>query len=359
MAKIIEKVALCIGLQVAGRGTVLAAISGATGMIEGAATGTNGTGIFLRSSDDLSLAFERVENDGGTSGGLTEHGSRLSGGRLRTDSALVFTIDVKGNGVATDGPASPDYDQAEYLERILSMGGFALGTSGSSDTTYEFSGTQLWHSIKVWRNGESWTLVGCRADLAYSFTAGDKATLTVTVHNDTVIHDADDTFPTTIPATAYGNQVDPAPILQQANCALDGVTRGFQSASLSIAYAAQDFADCNLADGIQTDAGIRTVDFSGDYIVDGGADSTDFANLESDMDTGTSPVTAMIFTCGQAAGDADLQEATKFDIPNLRITSHAKVSSTSVVRTLAGYAVIAGSAGDGSAAQEELVISGV
>ena len=358
MASIIEKIALCIGVQ-GSRTAVNTSVRDATGMIVAAATGTDGTGIFLRKAADLSMDFDRIESEGGTFTGLEAHASRVSGSFKRIDANLVFTIDVRGNGVATGTPDSGDFDQDEYLLRILGMNGFDGGTPSSSDTKYAFSGTQVYATIKVWRNGESFTLVGCRCDLSYSFPASEVGRLTVTVHNDTVIHDSSDTFPVTAAATAYGTQIDNSPVFQLAISTLDGDSRGFQAATLAISYVDQEFKDCNLADGVVTDAGRRTVAFSGNYVVDSGQSAVDYAQLSEEFDSGTAPILAAVFNCGQAAGAGVVQNAFKFDIPNLRITKHAKVDAANLVRTLAGYAVIAGSSGDGSADQEELVISGV
>ncbi len=360
MASILEKIAIGIGTQ-GSRGTANSSVDGATGLIVAAATGNDATGIFLRDPGDLDMDFSRLELEGGTFTGLTAHASRVTGSFKRVEPALSFTIDVRGSGVVSGNPVvDNDLDLPEYLQRILEMGGMAEGTSTSSVTPYEFGGVQVYNTLKVWRNGESWTLTGCRADLSWAFTAGEKARLTVTVIADSVVYDASDAFPSTAAATAYGTQLDAPPVLQLANATLDGDTRGFQSATLAIVYDSEDFQDSNLIDGIVTDAGRRNVTFTGDYIVDSGQSSTDFGKLTQAIDSsGTSPILPMTFLCGQATGTATAQNAIKFDIPNLRVTEHSKVDQAKMVRTIAGYAVIAGSSGDGSADQEELVVSGI
>lgn len=358
MATTTERIAIGIGVQ-SDRTTVNAAVRDAVDLIVGPATGTDATGIFLRDSEDLDMDFERLEGDGGTFSGGTELASRVSGSFQRVDPSLSFTIDVRGNGELTGTPDSGDFDQKEYLKRILEMAAFDGGTPSASDTVYALVSTQIFDTIKVWRDVESWTFVGCRANLSWAFTSGVKGLLTVTVVADTVLYEPADTFPPASPLLAYGTQIDAAPVLQLALAALAGDTRGFQTATLEVTYDDEDFLDSNLIDGVVTDAGRRNVTFTGDYIVDDNQTSDDFDKLSEEFDTGTAPILEMVFNCGQAAGAATIQNAFRFDMPNLRVTTHSKVDSSKVVRTLAGYGVIAGSSGTGSADQQELTIAGI
>lgn len=356
MARVNERIALGIGVQTL-RGTPLAAVLNATGLITAAATGTDATGILLRDPGDLSKAFTRVESEGGTIPGSL---SRLSGTFQRHEIAVSFTIDARGNGVATTTPIAGEFTFDEYFERILAGARLTRGAESSSDTLYEFASTQEFQTLKIWRgDDESWTLVGCTFNLTWNLTAGEKATITVDVIADSVVYNDADTFPPTAATVAYGTQLDASPILEQALVTLDSDIRGFQTASLSVSYGEVDFQDANVITGIVKEQDTRTVELSADFILDSVQAKRDFEQLANNLDSGASPVLPVLFTLGQAAGAGEIQNAMKFDIPNWRITDTDKVDATKVVRTLTGFAVIAGSSGDGSLLNEEFVLSGV
>jgi hypothetical protein len=229
------------------------------------------------------------------------------------------------------------------MEQI--MQGARLGnlTQNADSTDYNFEdvAANLYKTIKIWRGGtaraESWVMQDCTFSLAWNLTAGEKATITVAVAPGQVTYDDAATWPNNIaaaPATAYGTQLGAAPILQSALAKFDNQARGFQSGTVAVEYAQEEFPDCNVPDGITSSAASRTVSASLDWIVNTVDDDYD-GLTKTDAFTGNDY--EVIFNIGQAAEDpANCQQ---LYIPHLQITNESKVDSTKAVRTLDGYAV--------------------
>ncbi len=99
MAKTLEALALGIGVQ-ADQATVNAAVRDATDLIVGVATGTDATGIFLRSNEDLAKAklwnevleaeIDKVKNDPTQLEGL----ARTSLGMVREGETVYRFVDA-------------------------------------------------------------------------------------------------------------------------------------------------------------------------------------------------------------------------------------------------------------------------
>lgn len=366
MAKTTEALALGIGVQ-SDQTTVNADVRDATELITAAASASGATGILLRANEDLSKSFDRIESDGGrVPGSLT----RQTGSLSRVEPAVSFTIDLMGRVIATTTPIAGEFTFPEYMERILAMVRLEQGTETSSDTPYEFATTAAaaFHTLKIWRgltDTESWTLVGCTANLTFNNTASEKSTVTVDIVADSVIYDRADTFPPNVhPDTqdldaAFGNQQLAAPICELAGSAFDGVTRGFQTATLSVAYDVLETPDSNVTGGLLKTQGTRDIQYSADYFHDTGETAGDYPQLEDDLLQSGAAVPQVAFTIGQAAGAGETQNAIAFLIPSLRVENTTKVDGEQVLRTISGYATISGTTGFGDAANEELRISGV
>ena len=366
MAKIQEGLALGIGVQ-SDQFTVNTNVSTATQLITGVASGSGATGILVRNNSDFSVSFEREESEGGrVPGSLT----RMSGVLKRTVPAFSFVIDWMGRVIATTTPIAGEYDPAEYMVRILAANRLDKGTSTSSDTPFEYAtdASGAFHTLKLWRGTgagtESWTLVGCTFNLTWDHTPNDKSTLTVEVIADSVIFLASDTFPTNATddlPTAFGNQRLAAPICQLAGAALDGITRGFQTASITSTYDVVETLDSNVATGKLNEQGQRTVEASVDFFADTLETVGDFPKIEDNLDqTSAAPAPKLTFIIGQVAGAGDIANAMELLIPSWRITGNEEVTGDNeqVVRRVTGYAAPSGDdASFGTAANEEQRVS--
>ena len=368
MAKTTEALAIGIGPQ-SDQASVNTDVSGATELIDTVASPSGATGIFIRNNEDLAKSFNRIESDGGRApGSLT----RKSGVLTRVEPAVTFTIDLMGNLVTTTAgtPLDDEYDFAEYFEQILAGARLDKADGTQPVTTYEFAtdDTAAYKTVKIWRgltDTESWTLVGCTFNLTFNHVAGEKSTVDVECVADSVIYDTTDTFPPNVaPATqdlsaAFGNQTLAAPILQLADAALDGVTRGFQSASLGLSYEVIETPDSNVTNGIIKTQGTRNVTFTADWFHDTGETTGDYPNLETDLTQSGAAVPQVLYRVGQTSGAAEDPNAVLFLIPSLRYETTDKVDGEQVIRTISGYATISGTTGFGDGANEELRISAV
>lgn len=361
MGKDQEAIAIGIGPQASqALVDINAFVRDAVDLITGPASASGATGILLRSPEDLSKAFERIESDGGrVPGSLT----RASGTFTRVEPTVSFVIDVMGNRFSPATPASGEFNFDEYFEQILSGARLVRGTEGANDTSYDFvavPGTTTFKTLKIWRglgNTESWTLVGCTFNLTFNSVAEEKSTVTVDVIADSVIYNSSDTFPPADVVDAFGNQRLAAPICELALSTLDSVERGFQTSSLAITYNVVDVKDSNVTGGLIKSQGTRSIDFEAAYFRDTASD--DFTFLEDNLD-GTGPAQLpAFFTIGQAAGAGDTINAVKFDIRSLRVTATDKIDGEQVLRTIRGYATISGDSGVGIAANEEFSLSAV
>ncbi len=352
MAKEVSKWAVGIGVQ-SDQATVNTNVSGATALLVGVASGSGATGILLRSDDDISLSMSRLSEEAGlVPGSLSRFGSVLQS----TAPVLTFIVDMMGNRIATGTPDDGDFDLDEYMIRLFAGARLIDTASSGSATHYSFGSTQEYQTVKVWRSTESWTLVGCTFDLSWSFVAGAKCQMTVVVHADTVIYDNTEVFPTTSLLLAYGEQLGAPPIWESAGASLDSVTRGIQSATISLALRRTEIGDCNAATGIINSEGARTVSLTADWYVDTTAD--DFLDLEADLvTTGSGPLRLAKFNLGQLATAGVIANSFLFNLYNLEYDSLDEVvSGDNAVRRITGRTIVAGASGDGSTANTEFKI---
>ncbi len=357
MAKVDEGIVIGISVQ-DNQADVNEFAVAATNVIPGVASSGNQTGILLRSPEDLSKAFERIEADGGVvPGSLT----RQSGAFIRTEPTVSFTIDAMGSHTVTTTPAANEFNYDEYFQRILAGVRLVEGTPTTTETPYERGATSsgVFHTIKIWRGSgsvaESWVLVGCTFNLVWNFAAGEKATIDVEVAADSVLYQGDAiVFPVD---PDFGNQVLAAPILQLAGNELAGVVQGFQTATLTLGYPVNEVQDSNATGGIIKSQGTpREVAFEAVYFRDDTRE--DFTLLEADFD-GVTAGPKMEFTLGQAVvSGGDVTNSQQFLIPRFRITNTDMVPGDQVLRTITGY----GSADPASpaiGANQELLLSSV
>ncbi len=350
MAQIEDAIALGIGPQTA-KGAVNVDVQTATELIAGPASASGATGILLRNPEDLSKSMERIQTDLGT---VTGSRTRVTGGLIRIVPTVSFDIDAKGNGFSPATPTSPEFDALEYMLQIFEGARLLKGTSGGTSTPYEFgipATTEQYKTIKIWRGkvqvgqDEAWVLHDCTFNLTWSFVAGEKAVLTVDVFAGVVEHLTTTTFP---PAPDFSTQIDSPPILSLAAANIDGVERGFTSASLAIAYPEIDVPDSNVDGGVTKEIGSpRDVQFSADWYADTASD--DFlGTLQSDI------AVPVFFTLGQIGAAGELINAWRFDMPLFRgeTTDKVDAESNKVVRTITGYA-------SHTTADAELVVTAV
>lgn len=356
-----DAIALGIGPQT-GLGSVNTFVRDAVNLITTEAAAGGATGILLRNPEDLAKSFERIESDGGV---VPASLSRVSGALARIKPTISFTIDMKGNSGTAGTPDAGDFDEDEYLEQILEGARMTRASSLSTGTLWEFISTTQYKTLKIWRgtvgagSDEAFVLVDCTFTLDWTFVAGEKSVFTVNVFANSVIHQTNSTFPTNDLDDAYGTQQLAAPILQLAVATLDGAERGFTDASLSISYPEEEVPDCNVSGGITNLIGTpRTVEFSASWYLEQGED--DYALLENEL-LGATTEPAVDFTLGQAAGAGQTINAWQFTIPSLRATTTDKVDGVAgrVIRTITGYAVVAGDSGAGSDLNEELQLTAV
>ncbi len=337
MAQIEDAIALGIGPQTA-RGSINLAVRDATDLIVGPATGTDATGILLRNPEDLSKSMERIQSDLGS---VTGSRTRVSGGLIRIEPTVSFDIDARGNGGATTTPVAGEFDALEYMLQLFEGARLLEGTPASSETPYAFgipATANQYKTLKIWRGkvgsslDEAWVLQDCTFNLSWAYVAGEKSVLTVDVFAGLVIHQTTTTFPA---SPDFGTQVDAPPILQLAGATINGVTRGFTSATLAIVYPEIDVPDSNVSGGITKEIGSpRDVTFTADWYTDDNP-VDDFAEL-LEADTGV----PIVFTLGQIAGPSGNANAWRFDLPLFRGETTDKVDAEvgKVVRTITGYA---------------------
>jgi len=348
MAKVLDRIALGIGAQV-DQATPLAAVEDATALISGAASGTDATGIFV-DKNNVQFGFNRVESDPR----MFEDTLRpLAGTFYRVEPTLSFSMDVVGGGQTLTTPASGEYDLTEAMERILAGAGFDGGTSSSSNTTYGVEASSIeYQTLKLWRGDsttsnrdEAWVFVGCVFDVTWNFTAGEKATMDVTVHADSVIHKAagatDSTnvnFPTSI---NYGTQDSTTlPVMRDSQAIIGADTRGIVSGSISLTNEIQEVGDSNSATGVLKEHTGRMIEWSGDFYTD----DTSAADVGIDYDTLVGNVSENIevkFFLGAAStSTGEVANALKFTIPNARFTATTKADGgLNVIRSVGAYAV--------------------
>ena len=375
MADVLEGIALGIGVQEDQR-TVNPNILNATELITAAIpigddAQQEATGILLRSPEDLSKAFERIEADGGvTPGSLT----RESGSFIRVDSVVAFTIDLMGSRGDVGSPIlDNEFDLSEYMLRILAgvrLADITASTNAHTEYTFNASSAGVYHSLKIWRGTgaktESWVLVGCTFNLTWNYSAGDKATLDVEVLADSVIYQGNaNTFPAlslSDPASAYGNQTGAAPILENAEVIVNGVTqRGFQTGTLTIAYPVNEVQDTRFSGGIRKSQGTpREVKFEAVFFADDDTpDGQDFDFLEEEFD-GNLPGPVLEFQLGVTAVPNGIANALRIFIPSWRVESTDKVDGDHVLRTITGYGARRGTdAVFGTGANEEFRLRSV
>lgn len=363
MVQAVDGITIGIGAQT-GLGAINTFVRDAVNLVVTVAAGTDATGILLRNPEDLSKAFERIESDGGVVPGST---SRISGALTRVDGTISFTIDMKGNGVATTTPLAGEYDVPEYLERIFEGAQLQKGTPTASNTPYQFftDGVTRYETLKIWRGSiggatESWVFQDCTFNLTWNYVAGEKSTLTVEVFENAITYSASDTFPTNSVTVAFGEQRFAAPILESAAASLDSTTRSFTEGSIAIAYPEINVPDSNVTGGIINQIGTpRSVNASLTWILEEG--EADFTNFLVDDLIGALTGPELTFNLGQAVGAGGLPEGFAFLIPTLRGETTDKVDAESgkVHRTIAGYAAIAGSSGFGSAAFQEFRLTAI
>ncbi len=356
MAKIDEGIVVGIGVQ-DDQATVNEFAIAATNVTPAAASSGLLTGILLRSPEDMSKAFERIEADGGVvPGSLT----RQSGAFIRTEPTVSLTIDAMGPHKAIT-PSAGEFNYDEYFERILAGARLVRESVPTiTETAYELgaSSAGVFHTIKIWRGSgsvaESWVLVGCTFNLVWNFAAGEKTTIDVEVAADSVIYQGDDiVFPVD---PDFGNQVLAAPILQLAGNELDGNLRGFQTGTLTLAYPVNEVQDTNATGGIIKSQGTpREVAFEAVYFRD--TLTPDHTLLEADFD-GVTAGPKMEFTLGQVATAPDVTNSQQFLIPRFRITNTDMVPGDQVLRTITGYGS-ADSASPAIGANQELLLSSV
>lgn len=340
MAQLDEAIAIGIGPQTGGKGSINTDVEGATNLIPGVASGSGATGIFLRNPEDLAKAFERIESDGGVVPGSR---TRQTGGFTRIDTTFSFDIDMKGNGDQSNDTID-DYDVPEYLTQIFQGARLFKGTATTSTTPYEFgvpSAAQSHKTLKVWRGNvsggadEAFVFQDCTFNLSWSFEAGVKSVLSVEVLVGSVAQQTNSTFPTNTGATAYGNQIEAAPIVSLAGASIDGgAIRSFRTASLDIAYPVVDARDSNIDTGISKELGTpRDVNFSAEWYVDDQKDDLPDL-LESDT-----PV-PVFFTLGTAVANPFFINGFLFDMPLFRGVTTDKVDpeSSKAMRAITGYA---------------------
>jgi hypothetical protein len=333
-----EAIAIGIGPQT-GLGAVNTSVRDAVNLLPIAAAGTNATGILLRTDSDLSQAFERIESDGGRSPGTL---SRLSGTLSRVEPTISFVIDAMGNRFSPATPSAGEFNASEYMIQLLEGARVIQEVTPAADgTSYFFDTSTIFKTVKIWRginapgSDEAWVLEDCTFNLTWSYTAGEKSTITVDVFANAVDFQPDTTYPT---APDYGTQVGAAPVLETAEATLDGQERGFVSASLAITYPAAQVPDSNVSGGITNVIGQpRTVEFQASWYVE--KDEHDYPLLETDADVTIVPMT---FHLGQAAIAAGVINAWEFTIDNLRVTNETKEDSDAlrVLRSITGYAVV-------------------
>jgi hypothetical protein len=348
-----EAIAIGIGPQT-GLGAVNTDVRDATNLIDTVASASGATGILLRADSDLSLAFERIESDGGRSPGTL---SRLSGTLSRVEPTISFVIDAMGNRLSPATPAAGEFNASEYMLQLLEGTRFVQDPVPAADATgYFFDTSTSFKTMKIWRGinapaaDEAWVLEDCTFNMTWNFTAGEKATITVDVFANAVTFQPGTTYPT---APDYGTQTGAAPILQTANASLDSQERGFVTASLAITYPAAQVPDSNVTGGITNVIGQpRTVEFQASWYVE--KDEHDYPLLETDADVTIVPLS---FHLGQPAVAAGIINAWDFDIANLRVTNQTKEDSDAlrVLRSITGYAVVSGGGTD----NQELILSAV
>ncbi|MEE8543672.1 MAG: hypothetical protein V3S94_07425 [Gammaproteobacteria bacterium] len=336
MAKIEDAVALGIGPQTA-LGTINDDVRDATELIDTVASPSGATGILLRNPEDLAKAMERIESDGGVVAGSR---TRATGAKSRIVPTVSFDIDLKGNG-GTATPSAGEFNALEYMIQILQGNRFIQeATPGGTSTAYEFgipTAAQSHKTLKIWRgtgapgSDEAWVLQDCTFNLSLAYVAGEKCVLTADVFAGLVIYHNDSTFPA---APDFSTQVEAAPILSLAGASVDGVVRGFRSATLAIVYPEVDVPDSNATGGTTKQIGSpRDVQFTADWYGDDASD--DFPDLlESDVGV------PIFFTLGVPATAGLKINAWRVDMPLFRgvTTDKVDVESGDVVRTITGYA---------------------
>ena len=343
MAKVNENLAIVVGKQT-DRDTTNTTVQNATA---GVATDTQTDAqSVLFDEDSLSLSFERSEStEPVVSGSFTKRAGYLQ----RIQPAFSFTTNAMGGARDAAPTDAGDWNLSTAQTLLYAGAGFSTETEADPTTGYAL-GDLTYLTFKVWRGDHSWTFPGCFLDPTWNFTPGEKATITWTVLCDDIVFDANDTFPTSLAydgtGSAGGQQTAAPPVLKGAAAEIAGLTRGFQSGTLSLSNQSESYPDSNAANGVVFEQTGREIRFQGDWYADstqtdatGDPDATtaDFYNLESDVTSSTS----LSFTLGTAVADGGSGRPTalSFSIPNYRYTAQSRVDSAGkVVWGLDGYA---------------------
>ncbi len=344
MAKVNDDLAIVVGSQTS-RDAVNETVRDATAGVAND-TLTDAQSV-LFDEDSLSLSFERSEStEPVVSGSFTKRAGYLQ----RIQPAFSFTTNAMGGARDAAPSGSGDWDLSTAQE-LLYLGAGLTGTSDTSDTDYAL-GNLTYLTFKVWRGSHSWTFPGCFLDPTWNFTPGEKATITWTVLCDDIVFDSADPFPTSLvydgADPAGGQQTAAPPVLKGAEAEIAGLTRGFQSGTLSLSNQSESYPDSNAANGVVFEQTGREIRFQGDWYADSaqttgdtgstadpGNTTADFYNLESDVTSSTS----LSFTLGTASGASTRPTALSFSIPNYRYTAQSRVDSAGkVVWGLDGYA---------------------
>lgn len=337
MAQYEDAFAVGIGPQSA-KGVVNTDVEGATDLITGPASGSGATGILLRDIEDIAVSMARIEQDLGV---VTGSRTRVPGAFIRTDATISFDLDMKGNGGTTGTPDAGDYDALEYMIQLFQGTRILEDTPTATETAYKFgvpSTAQEFKTLKIWRGNvspgsdEAWVIEDCTFNLSLAYEAGVKCVLSVEVVSGFVRHQDATTFPT---SPDFGTQTDAAPILKLASPTINGVSRGFKTATLGITYPVIDVLDARTTNGVNKEIGTPVeVSFTADWIAETTQD--DFEDIL--VSDGGVPV---IFTLGvPATGASETINAWRFTLPLFQgeVNDNPTTENNKVLRTITGTA---------------------
>lgn len=309
MAKFNAEVAVAFATQSA-EGTYNATLDAITTTLtaaDGLLLGDPESGV---NSSGLSFGAQRGKRDKGfVSGSFTRPLSDFLKAEVPT---FTFAVPFCGNRADTTAtPVDGDFPALTGIDALLEGAGM-VGTNWASGVgySYKFGSAALPISALVYINGNRLELLDCRCSLSIAYEAGNIPILTATIEVGSIKNHAEASLPSTL---TFGEQatVSAPTITAVANQWQD--SRGFQTATLSIAPAIEAISDSNQLTGEVKEQTDRTVSLSATLFAD---DTTNRIYEYSQLtETSAANLDPLSFTVGAAAVGSDPALAHTISIP--------------------------------------------
>ena len=340
--ELFDGIALAIGTQASGFGTVnstVKALSGALvvgdGIILGdKSSGQADTGITLPSHSAIVRDATQV------AASFTQQADDFI---RELVEGLAITFPLKGNG-ASSTPAADEAKPDAGIDELWGTAGL-VGASGAATPDYKFTprATAEYSTIHLWVADLDFILMDCLVDVAtIAFTPGGNALVTANVKVGAV-ESANDGV--AFPTFTWGTQQSlAAPTVENVAFSAFGQVRGFEDLTITITNGIAEFGDSNVVT-----TGIRQSQVDRVITVDGRLylATADSAAARTALISTSAPTADLSLQLGTARTTTGTINAALINVNNLQPKSvHYDKTGTAAVVELSGAKATATTAGD-------------